>query len=386
VVITMTDVPVSAAWAGAFYLLLGAGRGSALGAGLLSGLAILIRPNLAPLAGVMALHYAFRMRNRATRRADAGNLVLFGAAVLPGVLAVAAINQHLFGSPLYSGYGSIDRLFSPARVIANLRNYLAWLIESHTVLVLSGLAALAMPLRRWWPATRDRSLFVVVDAFVAVVWAIYCMWLVFDGWWFLRFLLPTWPFMMLGVGAVAMALLRAAGPVTRPLVVGAVLALGIAQVHFAIGRGVFGVGRGEGRNVAIARLAARVTAPGSVSLACIHSGSLRYYGGRMTLNCGQFDGGLDSTVAWLTARGVHVYAVLEDWELPEFEHRFAGAAALSALQQPIAIYKDPGRTVILDLSSPPSGPIEPVVLTGLEHPWSAAPPAAPPRFVLKDLP
>ena len=60
----MTDVPVATVWVWAFCLLLGPTIRSAVGAGLLSALAVFIRPNLAPLAVVLAMHYVFTMRRR----------------------------------------------------------------------------------------------------------------------------------------------------------------------------------------------------------------------------------------------------------------------------------------------------------------------------------
>lgn len=50
----LTDVPVMAMWALAFYFLFGDGVLSAFAAGPLAALAILIRPNLFALAGIMA--------------------------------------------------------------------------------------------------------------------------------------------------------------------------------------------------------------------------------------------------------------------------------------------------------------------------------------------
>jgi dolichyl-phosphate-mannose-protein mannosyltransferase len=386
--VTMTDVPVAAAWAAAFYLLLGTKLSSAAGAGLLSGAAILIRPNLAPLAAVMGTHYAFRMRDAKARRLAVGQLLVFGTTALPGALAVAAINQHLFGSPLVSGYGGLGDLFAWTRVAANLRNYLGWLVDAHTPVVLFGLAAIFVPLRRLWPETQDRSVFIVIGTFVIVLWTIYCAWLVFDTWYFTRFLLSSWPFIMLGVGAVAMALFRTAVPFIKPAIICSVIALGIVQIQFAANRTVFKIGWGEKRNVVVAQLAQRVTEPNSVIVSLIHSGSLRYYAGRMTLNYVWLDGKwLDGAVEWLRDNGVHTYALLEDWEMPEFRQRFAGARRLAALEQPpVGIYDDPGKVMIFDLSEPRSPLAKPVIVRGIDGGWSAVPPASPPQLVFTRVP
>jgi 4-amino-4-deoxy-L-arabinose transferase-like glycosyltransferase len=385
---TMTDVPVAAAWAAAFYLLLGTNLSSAAGAGLLSSVAILIRPNLAPLAAVMGMQYAFRMRDAKARSLAVGQLLVFGMAALPGALAVAAINQYLFGSPLVSGYGRLDNLFAWTRVPANLRNYLGWLVDAHTPVVLCGLAAILVPLRRLWPGTPDRSVFIVIGTFVIALWTIYCAWLVFDTWYFSRFLLSSWPFIMLGVAAVAMALFRTAVPFIKPAVVCSVIALGIVQIQIAANRAVFGTGWVERRNVVVAQMAQRVTAPNSVIVSGIHSGSLRYYAGRMTLNYVWLDRKwLDGAVEWLGDNGVHTYALLEDWEMPEFRRRFAGARRLAALEQPpVGIYDDPGKSMVFDLSESRSPSATPVIVRGINAGWSAVPPVSPPQLVFVRVP
>ena len=83
---TMTDVPVAAASAWAFSLLLGRTVGTAAGAGLLSALAVLIRSNLTPLAGVLALHYIFTMRHAKVRGVNGSELLAFGGASSPASL------------------------------------------------------------------------------------------------------------------------------------------------------------------------------------------------------------------------------------------------------------------------------------------------------------
>ena len=56
----MTDVPVAAIWTMAFVVALGRGWWSSSGAGLLAGIAILIRPNLVLLAAVLGLWFVIR--------------------------------------------------------------------------------------------------------------------------------------------------------------------------------------------------------------------------------------------------------------------------------------------------------------------------------------
>ena len=155
--LVMTDVPVAAAWAAAFYFALGGTARSAAAAGALSSVAVLIRPNLAPVAGALVLIYLLPMRREQLRRSAMWQLTAFIAALVPGVIAVALLNAQLYGSPLSSGYGHWSELFVLSRVPTNLRLYLSWFVESHTLLALSGVFALFVPLRRLWPAVDNRE-------------------------------------------------------------------------------------------------------------------------------------------------------------------------------------------------------------------------------------
>ena len=54
-----------------------------------------------------------------------------------------------------------------------------------------------------------------------------------------------------------------------------------------------------------------------------HSGSMRYYTGRMIVRWDTLDPAwLDRAVAFLRDRGIATYALLEYWEEAEFRQRF----------------------------------------------------------------
>ena len=74
-------------------------------------------------------------------------MLLFAAGAAPACLAIAAIYDYWYGSPLSSGY-DVGSLFGFENVVVNLRHYPRWLIESQTPIVL---LALAVP----WLAPRD---------------------------------------------------------------------------------------------------------------------------------------------------------------------------------------------------------------------------------------
>jgi len=191
--VVMSDVPTAAVWAAAWWAALGSTRRSALAAGLLAGLAIMIRPNLAPLAALLGLRYAFdRLRGAAP----------YVAGLIPGVAFVALFNAVVYGSPLRSGYGDLSSLFDRHHTLTNAGHYLLWLAQSQTPLAIAGLVLLFAPVARLWPRVPDRRVLIAMAGFVAVLWAMYFPYLVFDSWWYLRFLLPSWPFILLGIGAL----------------------------------------------------------------------------------------------------------------------------------------------------------------------------------------
>jgi hypothetical protein len=97
-------------------------------------------------------------------------------------------------------------------------------------------------------------------------------------------------------------------------------------------RNTFGEWWGESRYARAGELVKRGTPVGSVIFAKQHSGSLRFYGSRLTVRYDRLDRlWLDRSVESLMARGMHPYIVLEDWEQPEFKQRFQRVSALGSL-------------------------------------------------------
>jgi hypothetical protein len=386
---TMSDVPVAAAWAWAFVLVLGGSWRSAAAAGVVSSIAILIRPNLAPLAGVLALRYVLAARSIDRRRPSVRELAAFMIALAPGIAAVAVLNDRLHGSALTSGYGALAELFVVERVPTNLRLYLGWLVESHTPVALIGLVAVFAPVRRIRLPLQSVDVSIVIALLVAFVWAIYCAWMVFDAWWFTRFLLPSWPFVMLALGAIAVAMVERRPRVMRPVIVMVLLALGVYDVHFAAERYAFAARDSRRRFVAASRLVRAQTRDNSVILSKDYNGALRYYGGRMTVDYSWMPRGpsIDTAVAWFTSHGVATYLAIEDWELPEVRARFAGSQVLRALERPpVAIYERPGRMLLFDLADPRPAEARPVTASDADIGSHAAPPLPPPRLTIGDGP
>ena len=381
----MSDVPAAAAWTTTVWCALGGTAGWAVASGVSAALAVLIRPNLAPLAAVIVVWMALDgwWRQNEDRRHVAVRVMAFLLALAPGVATVAALNQLWYGSPFRSGYGSLGDLFSIAHVLPNIRQYSAWVTETQTPLAYLGLLALAFPLRSLWPPGALRSTLVLVAAFTLVLCSIYFTYQVWDSWFYLRFLLPCWPYIMLGVAAVLLWPARGRHPMIGVGVALLVILLGYNGWRDARKKGAFEIRDGEDKFPAAAAVVRARTDPTAVVITNFHSGSVRYYGGRLTIGFfGLNQHSLDRAVAWLVSRGAHPYALLEQFEIAEFRQRFADQTLGKLDIPPIAVMNRSDYIYLYDLLVPvgSTDAVENVADTSTR---ACMPPAPPPPVVLK---
>jgi hypothetical protein len=383
----MSDVPVTGLVAASFYLLIGPGLVRAGAAGALIALAVLVRPVLAPLVGVMGLWYVIRFVDRGDRGRALRDLAMFAACGLPAAILFGLTNSYLYGSATMTGYGTSDTRFSVEHVAENARNYGQWFAETQTPAAFLGILAVLLPIRRLWPDREARQAVCVVGLTVLVVWALYFVYEVWNVWWYLRFLLPSYPFIFVGVGAVGAALIRGRGRASRALVA-IVVIWGLFQIWTAVDRRAFEIWRDDRRAVSVGQMTRTIAGRDSLIFAGEHTGSVRYYGGRMT---GYYlflrNDWVDRAIGWLETQKIHPYLLLEEWELAEVRTRFAGQEAVKALDRaPIAIFRDPGTVYLFDLLRGDGEPaVAPTVWTGVDRGVWAAPPSAPPPVMFGRL-
>ncbi len=354
----LTDVPVMTAWAISIYVLLAriGGRLSPAIAGLAAGIAILIRPNLVPLSIPLGLWYMIRRQTDGDARLFSS--ALFTLGTLPAILLIAFLNNRLYGSPLSSGYGTLNDLYSWSHVGPNLHRYFAWFMFAQTPVALAGLVALLVPVRRLWTRATDLRIVPLFALFVALLWGQYLAYEVYDSWGFLRFLLPSWPFIMIGIAAVFLAvsdawLARLPRAVARTSVALVVVLLGTWTFSPVIRDKVLVGRQAAAIEAPLGQLVRKHTVDNSVVLVWERSGTIRYYAGRTTLRYDFLNGDwLDRAVAWLRERGVHVYAVLDPNHVEQCRRRFAGQATLAALKHPVFLF-EPASTSLYDLTTPP---------------------------------
>src|SRR5262249_54142136 len=112
-------------------------------------------------------------------------------------------------------------------------------------------------------------------------------------------------------------------------------------------RGVFSQARGEAKYVEVARAVVSMTEPRGIIMSAQHSGSIRYYAGRLTLRWDLLESDwLDRAADWLEAEGYHLYLLLEEPEIKEFRARFGSSGSIGRLDW-IPIVKFRGGAVQL---------------------------------------
>ncbi len=341
----MSDVPVTAWWLLAILLASTTTPGLIFSGGLAASAAILTRPNLVPLAAILGVFVLLYSAKEGRRRML--NASLFSAGVMPGCIAVAVVNARLYGSPLSSGYGDMSLLFNVDYFWTNLSQYSRWLLEMETPFIL--LAPVGWFLLRQRKSSQS-GLFVV---FAVALYACYAVYVPFDNWTFLRFLLP----------AIALLLLLCAVAVSDlserlPSFLARFLVVACFVVFLAWRWDVTGLKSPQPHDRRFAVIGEYVQdhlPPNAIVFSILHSGSVRYYAERLTLRWDWLPADwLDRSLVFLTSNGYQPFLLVEDnWERTQFVQRFSGHSRLGSLDlTPVATYFGGTRVDLYDLGNP----------------------------------
>jgi hypothetical protein len=332
----LSDVPATAAWTLALTLLI---SGQPTTAGLATGLAIAIRPNLAPISIVVLAWTA--LARRTSMRVWTSALLRCALAMAPGVFLVAWVNSRVHGSLLQTGYGDSAELFSWRYVETNLIHFSSWTAASDTPTLALGALFLMTPLAL---AVRIPFPRLLLGGFMVIVLLSYAFYVPFDNWLFLRFLLPTWPILtLLTAATLVVAVNRWLPAPTRHAALPAIV--GLLLLHH--GRVMAKEHLFEQEKIArryqdVGRFIAATTDPSAVFVSWQQSGAIRFYADRLTLNFAQLDRRwLDRAVDRLRAMGRRPYFVVEGAEEAMFRLRFSGNRFGALDWPPIAVYERP---------------------------------------------
>ena len=338
----MSDVPVTACWAMALVFALSDGSRGAVLSGVATAAAILVRPNLLPLATIPVLLLATKHERRIRR------VILFVSTAAPGALAIAALNWYWYGSPLTSGYGSLDSVYSANFIWLNLRHYSGWLMDTQTPLILLAFAA---PFVLRPPQEERYRLVLLTVVYPIAVLAMYAAYQALDGWGYMRFLLPAFPVLLGSLGAILVESVhwsRRRG-VAILLVATVTLSLAFQEWRFAYREGAFNSEERFARAVDFANSLPENT----VLVSLGHSGTLHFYTGRDVL-CWELLLGyeLDGALAYLRRLGHPLYFLGDPSEATEFQRRFAGQHALDDFERRRVPGLEQEQYVAYDLSAP----------------------------------
>jgi hypothetical protein len=276
-----------------------------------------MRPNLPIVPAIFFLQVALTSHGRERWM----RMLLFTAPVAAVAIAVAALFTAWYGSPLHSGYGAAEQLFSISNIAPNLTRYPVWLWQSQSPLVLCALLPLVPPFNR----DGSRPAVRLCAALFAGTLLSYLVYFQFEEWWYLRFLLVAMPalFVLIATGLVAVGrrLPMAWG---RLAVAAAAVLLLILTSRFTHAHGDPASQQDAERRYADVGTYLRDALPGNaIVLSIQESGSIRYYAGRMTIRWDLIDKEWTPRAAGaLEAIGLHPFLVLEDFELNQFHDWF----------------------------------------------------------------
>jgi hypothetical protein len=277
----------------------------ALAAGATFAVAVIVRPTNLLLALPLLLALGFSWRA----------WFACGLGGLPGVAWLAFYNFRAYGHALTTGYGYIGDAFAAKFLVGNLAHFALWvpLLVSLPV----ALAALALP----W--TKSPSLppatLPVLGAWLGVFVAFYATYLCAgETWWYLRFLLPGFPAVILA----GLLVVRARRPSPPWLLIAFCLA---GQLFISRSLHITDVRNEERRYVLATRWLAAHVPTGSVVIVSQLSGAVQFYNEFVLVRTELLPADRLTTLhAAATAAGRQVYVALFLNETQEAFTRYLG--------------------------------------------------------------
>ena len=349
----MSDVAATGLWALALLLAMSSQPRDTIAAGMAAGCALTIRPNLLPLALVVAIVAAGWLRERdASRRVVMRALRNLAFGAMPAIVVLLLLQSHFYGSPLASGHGSFSDFFSLSSVWPNVRDYLSRLIHGESpALCLAGLSAPHVDRRpaSWRPHQRSGSCCRCGRGRVRSAARVLSPVPRFPDWSYLRFFLPALPLGFVVVGALmcdaCATLPRSARGLT--LLVALTIACSV-NVQVAKTEQAFNLRRYEARYRTVGRYLDAVLPSSAVVITVQESASVHHYTHRSVLRWDLLRVDLDEAVSTLEALGRSPVLLVEDWEGQNLRARFPTSRLASLDWQPRADIGSDTRVRLFD--------------------------------------
>ena len=243
-------------------------------------------------------------------RRGLGAAALFALGLFPGLLVLGVLQHAMYGSALANGYGPPSALFASSHLAPNLARYPRWLLETHTPFLALALAA---PMVRRGQPSRGAQVWLCLALALGTV-ACYLPYSVFDDWWYIRFLLPAIPLLMVLSVVVLVALLRrVASRWHRALTAISVVTLALWYTHEAREHLAFALRDMEHHFVEAGTFVAERLPERAVIVTVKYSGSVHFFAGRPTLGWDAIDpSGLEPAFTFLRDHGYEPYLLRGD--------------------------------------------------------------------------
>jgi len=365
--IPMSDVPAGAFWTAGLWFAFGKRWRDTIAAALCTAIGLLIRPNLFALCAVPLLQVILTNRDRQWWL----RVAVFCIPLAPVAVGIAALNTYYFGAPTNSGYGPTSELYNWSNVWPNLKLYGSWLWQSESPGVLIALVPLVPPVMRWV----DRKVVGICALMCTVTFACYVSYSQFEVWWYLRFLLPAGGAFAVLIAAGFTGLARAFPRPYGQVVAAAALAVFVvARASFAGDKGLFGssLRAAERRYIEVGEFVEEHLPENAALFSMQHSGSLRFYSGRLTLRYDwvQKEWARDVPAA-VERAGYHPFLVIDDLETNDVRREW-GLPEDQPLPWPVrARMRELGGVTVFDLATNPERASPIALEPGTAH-WCSA--------------
>ncbi len=318
----MSDMTATT-WAGITVLAaLSARRRSEWGYG--AGLAFVIGCLVRPTNALLLLPLAFALPM------TAAVLARFAVGAAPVLAFALGFNHFVYGHALQTGYGSsVASEFALSFFRRRFNHYTHWLGRTFTPLLPLAWIGVVAGRTRW----RDR--FLLLTWFLAF-FVVFCCYRHYDAWWYLRFMMPAFPALIIGAIVAVRPILRAfrvtvqwpARALNSPNLLPILLLLFVlvGERREAMRQDVFGSAGEEAVYPRACRFAAERLPDNAIVLSFLMSGALEYY---TDLTYLRFDTMVPRRTAKhlfleTTDQGYRWFALLHPAELDEFERRDLG--------------------------------------------------------------
>lgn len=328
----MSDVPAAALWMLAWTMSLRSGVGAAAAVGAAVAGAVMVRPNLAPMGGVIALLVLIggATASASWRHWKWRNAIVLIAVAVIGPAIVLWTQAVLYGHPLTPGYKGYDAFFRASHITPNLRLYPQWLIEVHGPSVFVGFALVPFVLARqsYWKERHRAMIVYSALGFILLNFALYLPYLNFAQWTYLRFVLPGMAALFILLAAVLVAAAGWLARRSRLLVPIALIPAALAVWQSVpLVRHSMNDWRVQARIRLMGRYLREALPGNAILLSSMHSGSLVHYTGRQIVFLDRVPPPLlDAVVERLAIRRSRPFFVLDDvLEANLFRGYFAGS-------------------------------------------------------------